>query len=290
MVLCGGLVLLDYSTSNADTRQASLTRLNLMILGVIPVLSALYQLFTIRRINESNYHQESSELTFGFWINQEKVVSIYIVTGVLLLIALIQLILGLGDSIEVAGLVKPATRAGEYWRLLTCTLLHGGILHILFNGVAIFAIGHMVIRITGFSYFAIVFLTSGILGSIFSLFFMPNTTSVGASGGIMGLIGFLLIVSIRFTDTIPRNIYKSMLLSIGFVALIGLFSMDIIDNAAHAGGAIGGILMGLLLIEKKENMIPYKPSIAITIMGIISTAVLLAGIVLIVIQLSTLTE
>lgn len=289
VVVWGGLVLLEYSTSNADTRRASFTRLSLMIFGVIPVLSALYQLFTIKRVNESNYHRESSELTFAFWIDQEKVVSIYVVTGVLLLIALIQLILGVGDTVEVAGLVKPAARAGEYWRLLTCTLLHGGIVHILFNGVAIFAIGHLVIRITGFSYFIIVFLASGILGSVVSLLFLPDLPSVGASGGIMGLIGFLLIIGIRHMDTIPRNFYKSMLRSIGFVALVGLYSMDIIDNAAHAGGAIGGIVLGFLLIEKKENMIPITPSIAMNIMGIISTAILLAGIVLIAVQLSTLT-
>jgi membrane associated rhomboid family serine protease len=276
--LFGGIMLLFSLTSDEGFWSDRTGKLYVLIFGIIPVLNALYELFAIRRVNQSNYQKECSELKFDFWISQKKVIPIFIITGILALITLVQFITGLGDSIESVGLVKPKTLAGEYWRLLTCTLLHGSVLHILFNGAAIFVIGRIVIRITGFSYFAIVFLVSGILGSIFSLFFMPNQTSVGASGGIMGLIGFILIISIKFNDNIPRNIIKSMLNTIVLVAIIGISASDIIDNAAHGGGLIGGILIGLLLIRKQKNMIPYKPNLLINILGILSTLILIGGI------------
>ena len=285
IVFFGGMMLLFSLISDHGFWSDRSGKLNLLIFGVIPVLNGLYELFSLRRINESNYLIESSEIKFNFWINQKKVISIFIITGILVLITLFQFITGLSDSIEIAGLDKPKTLGGDYWRLLTCILLHGSVLHILFNATAIFVIGHMVIRITGFSYFALVFLFSGILGSVFSLILMPNETSVGASGGIMGLIGFILIISIKLKDNIPRNIIKSMLNTIILVAIIGISAIDIIDNAAHGGGLIGGIIVGLICIRSRKNMIPYKPGLLINISGFISTLILIGGIVMIFKQL-----
>lgn len=162
---------------------------------------------------------------------------------------------------------------------------YGSIMHILFNSAALYVIGYRVIRISGFPYFAVVFLFSGLLGSLFRLFLLPSQSSVGASGGIMGLVGFMLIMSIKFKDHVPRNIIKSMLNSIILIAILGISAYDIIDNAGHAGGLIGGIIIGLLLIRKRDNMIPYKPTILVNILGIVSTIVLIGGIVMIISKL-----
>lgn len=284
-VFFGGFMLLLNLNSNKGFWSDSPFRFLILVFGIIPVLDGLYELISIRRINELNFQKESSEIKFIFWINQKNIYSIYIVAGILLIITIIQFIAGLGGSIESAGLVKLKTLNGEYWRLLTCMLMHGGVMHILFNGLAIFAIGHLVIRITGFSYFVIVFLFSGLMGSLFSLFLLPTQTSVGASGGIMGLIGFVLIVSMKFKDSVPRNIIKTMLNTIMLTAIMGISAFDMIDNAAHGGGLIGGIIIGLVLIRKRDNLIPYKPSILINIIGIVSAIVLISGIVMIIRQL-----
>ena len=284
-VFFGIILLLLNLNSNKGFWSDKSGRFNILIFGIIPVLNGLYELISIRRINELNYQKESSEIKFNFWINQKNIYSIYIVTGILVIITIIQFITGLRDSIELAGLVKLKTLNGEYWRLLTCILMHGSVMHIIFNGLAIYVIGHMVIRITGFSYFVIVFLFSGLLGSLFSLFLLPTQTSVGASGGIMGLIGFVLIVSIKLKDSVPGNIIKSMMNSIILIAIMGITAFDIIDNAAHGGGLIGGIIIGLILIRKRDNWIPYKPTILINITGIVSTIVLISGIVILIRQL-----
>lgn len=284
-VFMGGLMLLSSLTSDRGFWSNRNGKFYILVFGIIPILSGLYELFSIRKINESNFYKESYEIKFNFWVGQKNIYSIFIISGILIIITIFQFITGLQDSVELAGLVKSKTLAGEYWRLLTCILLHGSILHILFNSIAIFVIGHMVIRITGFSYFVIVFLFSGISGSLFSLFLMPAQTSVGASGGIMGLIGFILIISIKFKENVPRNIIKSMLVSIILIAIMGLSAYDIIDNAAHGGGLIGGVLIGLILIRKRKNMIPYKPTALINILGIVSTIILIGGIVMIIRQI-----
>lgn len=251
----------------------------ILIYGIFPVISVVFDFFTVMKIKENNFSSEAYDIKFSHWINQGKsTISLYTASGILVLISVLQLIYGFQDSIELAGLVKPKVWYGEYWRLLTCTLLHGNLLHITFNASAIYAIGYMVIRVTSYWYFAIVFLFSGILGSLFSLLFLPEATSVGASGGIMGLVGFLFVFGIKFRHKIPMGMVKSMFITVLLTALMGILLYGIIDNAAHGGGLLGGMLMGILLIKKRKDMIPYKANASITVLGIIATLILLLGI------------
>jgi membrane associated rhomboid family serine protease len=242
-------------------------------------------LYSLKRINENNYYNESFELKFNFWLHKQKVISIFIITGILASITIFQFIAGLSNSIEIVGLVKPKTLQGDFWRILTCTLLHASILHIVFNGLAIYFIGRMVIRITSLSHFFIVFLFSGILGSIFSLYLLPDKPSVGASGGIMGLIGFILVLGLKQKKAIPRNIVKSMVNSIVLIAVLGFMAYDIIDNAAHGGGLLGGIILGLLLIRSKKGSIPYRANLFVRAVGFYSMLILILGVVIIVSKL-----
>ena len=104
-----------------------------LILGILPLLRGIYELISHLAINETNYHQEFSEIKFRFWLGQKKTVSIFIVCGFLVLIILFQYIFGINESVKLAGLVKPQTLNGEYWRLLTATLLHANFIHFFFK-------------------------------------------------------------------------------------------------------------------------------------------------------------
>lgn len=117
-IFIGAFMLLFSLDSNKGFWAYRSSRINMLIFGILPILNALYELFSIRRINAINYQKESSEIKFNFWLNQEINYSIYIVTGIIIVITFIQLITGLRESIEFAGLVKPKTLNGEYWRLL----------------------------------------------------------------------------------------------------------------------------------------------------------------------------
>lgn len=276
----GGIMLLTSLNSENGFFSDTTGKVYLLVFGIIPVLNGVYELLSLRKVSVSNFQTESLEIKFDHWVNSQESYSIIAVVGTLSLITLMQFSIGLGDSINLAGLVKPKTNDGEYWRLLTCTLLHGNLFHIFFNASAMYVIGKMLIRITSLWHFFTVFLISGLIGSTFSLLFMPNATSVGASGGIMGLIGFILVMSLKL-KSIPRNIVKSMLSSIILIAIIGISATEIIDNAAHGGGLIAGVLLGMLLVRKHEEMIPYKLSKLMFGFGILSLLILISGVALI---------
>ncbi|MEL6561439.1 MAG: rhomboid family intramembrane serine protease [Bacteroidota bacterium] len=244
---------------------------------VVPLIGNIYQIYRVRNIDESNFEKESNNLKFDHWVDEGNNNSILVVAGTLAAIFFFQLIAGSQESIEFAGLVKAKTKEGEYWRLLTATLLHGNLMHIIFNGMAIYSIGQIVMRVTNFWYFAFVFLTSALIGSVFSLFLYPDITSVGASGGILGLIGFLIALTFRVKN-VPNGISKSMISSVVFIAIVGLALPDVIDNAAHGGGLLAGILIGLLARVSHDQGIPLKSRRVLNIAGIISTLVLIAGV------------
>ena len=154
------------------------------------------------------------------------------------------------SSFDDAALVKDATRAGEWWRLLTAAYLHGGIWHLWVNVASLRALGPLVEAYAPRSRLPLVWLVSALAGSVASLVLMPHTTSVGASGGIMGLVGYLWMMSRRRPHELPRWLGKGLTMTIGLNALLGVLGYGFIDNAAHAGGAIAGALIGVATIPR----------------------------------------
>lgn len=149
--------------------------------------------------------------------------------------------------------MKSAVWDGEIWRLFTCVTLHVNFMHIWINGQALIGLGKMIESLTHPAYLGVVFLPSALCGSIFSLLLMPNATSVGASGGLMGLVGFLAVLGYRRKEVLPSGFLKSILMNICFMGVIGLFGFAIIDNAAHLGGLVAGVVCGRILIKKAEG-------------------------------------
>lgn len=139
--------------------------------------------------------------------------------------------------------------SGEYYRLVSCMFLHGGIMHIAFNMYALFAVGPFIERIYGSMRYAFIYLFSGILASVFSYIFSPSM-SIGASGAIFGLFGAALVFGLKM----KKGINREYVYNIGSVIIINLligFSASNIDNFGHIGGLVGGILISLVLNLKK---------------------------------------
>lgn len=170
-------------------------------------------------------------------------------------------------AIEAAGLVKPAVRGGEVWRLLTCSMLHVNFMHFWMNTLALLSLGRVVEVHASRWHLPIVFLFSALAGSVFSLLLLPHATSAGASGGLMGLVGMLLVLGYRRRAYLPPQFLKGMLLNIGLVGLIGVIGFDIIDNAAHLGGLVGGIIAGLVLVGGNEDALELAPAKRLTYAG-----------------------
>jgi rhomboid protease GluP len=150
---------------------------------------------------------------------------------------------------ELFQLDKPAVAAGEYWRLWSVTLLHGGLIHLGFNMYALWMVGPLVERWYGPVPFALFYLACAATGSVGSFVFGGDVPSVGASGAVFGLFGVLAAASRihKPVDRYARAIAGQIGMIIAINLAFGLFSGGQIDNAAHIGGLLGGLWLGAVL-------------------------------------------
>jgi membrane associated rhomboid family serine protease len=142
------------------------------------------------------------------------------------------------------------TISGEWWRLLTNIFVHGGILHIAFNMWCLWYLGKLAESVYGVWTYASVYLICGIGASLTSAAWHPYTPSVGASGAIFGLAGALLAGFKLGEFSVPRAELSGVLRSLGaFVVYNLIFGLAIsgIDNSAHIGGLVTGLIVGALI-------------------------------------------
>lgn len=145
----------------------------------------------------------------------------------------------------------PRTLSGEWWRMLASTFLHGGVLHIGFNMLALWSLGPLVEKIVGRAAYLLAYLACGLGGSLLSLWWHPMIVSIGASGAIFGIAGVLMSVLYLKHLPIPKEYLKKNLGSVGaFIAYNLIFGAvaKTVDNAAHVGGLITGLLVGAALV------------------------------------------
>lgn len=145
--------------------------------------------------------------------------------------------------ISLGAKYTPLIQEGEVWRLITCAFLHGSFLHIACNMYMLYSIGPQIQRIFGGVKYIILYLISCVTSSILSTIMNPNSISVGASGGIFGLMGALLAFAIIERKKVNKEYTMGLIKTIGVNLVIGLLVINI-DNAAHIGGFLGGIILG----------------------------------------------
>jgi rhomboid protease GluP len=153
------------------------------------------------------------------------------------------------DDLTVWGaLTKPGVMEGEWWRLVSSMFLHVGALHILFNSFALFALGTQVEQLMGSKRFLLIFFLTGIGGNVLTLLVNP-VPSVGASGGVFGLLGALIAFFYRNRDRLgpwgQANL-RSLLFTAGINFLITI-SIPQVNQMAHLGGLLAGLFLGYFL-------------------------------------------
>ncbi len=152
---------------------------------------------------------------------------------------------------SLLALDKAAVANGEYWRLLTVTLVHGGLLHLAFNMYALWLVGPIVERFYGSLVFLVMYLLTAAAGSVASFLWSP-TTSVGASGAIFGLIGILIAAQRTHDPMVDRRTRAliSQLVPLVIINLVFNLFAGFIDIAAHVGGLLAGLWLGWLLAPR----------------------------------------
>ncbi|MBC7827777.1 MAG: rhomboid family intramembrane serine protease [Chitinophagaceae bacterium] len=169
---------------------------------------------------------------------------------------------------------KPLTVNGEMWRLFTCIFEHIGIIHLAMNMYALFSVGIFLEQLLGKTRFITAYFVSGISASLISLWWHDNVVSAGASGAIFGMYGVFL--ALLLTNIIEKETRKAMLSSI--VIFIGynlLFGMKAgVDNAAHIGGLVSGMFIGLVyyfsLQQNANKLLRIGISVSLCLLVIVS--------------------
>lgn len=248
----------------------------IFLLGLFFIAAGLWGLYEARRMTLADIIPSREAMEFIAAGAETTPYYSLILVGSIAAVFIVQ-ILSEADSKEnafkAAALVKPLVREGEFWRLFTGTTLHGSLLHIYFNGQALYGFGSAIEQISNRAHLAIVFLLSAIGGSLLSFYMMPDTTSVGASGAIMGLVGYLAIYGSRRRRQLPPGFLRSMLINIGFIAAFGLAAYQMIDNFAHLGGLTVGAVYGFLQVPRDLKTDPRAISAFTDFCGVISIGV-----------------
>ncbi len=138
-----------------------------------------------------------------------------------------------------------ASLGSEPWRLLASTVLHGGPVHVLMNGVVLYILGAQLERILGWRRLAVLLVASGLLGAIASSLAAEAMLSVGASGAIWGLFGASLGISVRPRGLVPAAIVDNLKRAaiINLVINLAVSFVPGIDLMAHLGGGVAGLLL-----------------------------------------------
>ena len=197
----------------------------------------------------------------GFFLPREGFYITPIIMNLNILIFIIMVFSGLGfisfkpvDLLAWGANFKPVTTNGQWWRLLTSTFLHGGLMHLIANMYGLLFVGIFLEPRLGKAKYAIVYIATGIIASVASLYFHAPTVSIGASGAIFGLYGVFL--ALLLTKIFPKDLSKvfltSTLIFIGYNLLMG-FAGAGIDNAAHIGGLASGFIIGLILYPQLKR-------------------------------------
>lgn len=208
----------------------------------------------ICNINEGLYSRRQNN---SFIIKPKSV----IVTGMLIIINLIIFIISaiISKSIfdidiyvllNLGASFSPLIQEGQYFRLISSTFLHGGLTHLFFNMFTLYYIGSQIEGYFGKIRYLVIYFISGLGASVLSSTLSPGTVSVGASGAIFGLFGAFLIFLLRNKDKVGSGTIKNIMIFIALNLYVGLTTSNI-DNWAHIGGLVTGMLVSVILTKKE---------------------------------------
>jgi rhomboid protease GluP len=168
----------------------------------------------------------------------------------------------------------PVNSFGNYWSLLTANYLHGGIIHLLFNLMALRQIGPLAINEYGAARMVTIYTLGGVFGFLVSCLAGVSFT-IGASAAVCSLVGALLFYGKSRGGAYGSAIYSELS---GWVISIFIFGLIFpgINNWGHGGGLVGGILLGMILGygEKRRETAVHRVLAALSVAATVIALVL----------------
>ena len=145
----------------------------------------------------------------------------------------------------------------QYWRLFTAMFIHAGAAHLLNNMFSLFIYGQVVEKYTGKIKFLIIYLVSGLMGSVLSTLVMLHTgnlaVGIGASGAIFGICGAMFSIIIINGGYYNGINARRMIFYLALMLYSGVTQQGV-DNWAHLGGALAGIITTFIIVRKRQQI------------------------------------
>lgn len=200
--------------------------------------------------NDINAKTVRDNETYSKIFEPKKLIVTPVLTGICVFLFILMYIIGDGsESVSTLKMFGANSRvlvqAGQIWRLATSIFLHIGIIHLIVNMYALYIIGRQLEGFLGKIKYLIVFLGSGIIGSLLSIV-IHESVSAGASGAIFGLLGSLLYFGYHYRLYLG-SVLKTQVIPVIIINLAVGFMLPGIDNFAHIGGLVGGYLITMAL-------------------------------------------
>lgn len=200
---------------------------------------------------------QAIDAAFVQTLAERRPLATYALVGTNVVLFLVQM--ALGGQLERMGVNSgQLVAAGQVWRLGACMFLHGGLVHIGSNMIALWSIGPFLEKVMGSARFLVLYALAGFAGSVASAALHPTIASLGASGAIFGLMGGALGLALMPHRLLPpwraqfvrKSIVQPLVINVAISFVPG------IDATAHFGGG----LMGLLLMALGVVTFGAKPS------------------------------
>jgi membrane associated rhomboid family serine protease len=166
-------------------------------------------------------------------------------------------------------LYAPALANGDWYRLLTSTFLHAGLIHLGFNMFILWYVGSPVEQAIGRGRFLALYIVSGLAGSAGALVVSPDAVTVGASGAIFGVLGAALVLERQ-----GNYVLGGQALGLIVINLVITFVLpSTISVGGHVGGLIGGAVSMLALSRLGRTHAIYGRPGLLGILGVVAVGV-----------------
>lgn len=167
----------------------------------------------------------------------------------------------------------------QLWRLVTPIFVHIGWEHFFFNALTLYFVGQMAEQIWGHHKFLALYVLSGIVGNVFTLFFTPNVVAAGASTSLFGVFAAIMVAGYfgrnPYLKELGRNYQALILINL----LFNLFTPSV-GIAGHIGGLVGGVLCAIFLptIVEKHMFKPWQRWLALATYVVLSVLLIMISL------------
>lgn len=281
------LAIIALGTIGTGQERLSFIILGLLILAnLVSCAEILGQGRRLRRDWDGYARSQDQALRAALWISARP--SLGRMAGFLAAaIALVGLVAVAGGPRTVLNLAVDSERIrdGAWWLLFTGPLLHGSLMHGIFNLFAWYWLANWTSQLLGRAQVLPVFVVSMVVGALVTTALGKNL-SVGISGGVMGILGLLFVAALRWHRNAPPGLVRAIVITLALMGGLTITAREGIDHGAHLGGLVAGLAFGAMSVPGRPGPLArgggwtflHRVALLVLVASLATTLVLALGV------------